>query len=624
VHEVFKHIKTQITPMSSLKKQLSWTSDQIMLNKKNKNSKLKIALLSSEKLYYSLSYEGSILLLTEENWQWVINYGSPDILIIESCVESATGDWHMSQMAKDLEQSQIQRLIQLARSKNIPVAYWFTLDVQYIYPYRNMMMLVDKVYCSDDRAIDKLAKIGVSAKLLLPAVQPALFTRINSYRHESRIEHDIILDDLAGVIQAWNDKKIIFEKLIEMGGRIFDSRCQVWNSKTKALNLHNDSLIGSVSFFGKIELFKRSRVLAVVKSNCQTRMDIQWQILEAAASHLPVVIEPDFDVGLLNDLVISSESEEVFFNNLENLILDDYSHSNLTQKSWRKTLQAYTYSNRLRTICSDFNVHHDWIEYPSAAMITPSFRPKFLDRAKHNYMCQNYTNKSWVFVFNGEEKDFSEISEVLAPIPDVSMLYMPPDQHAGPCMNIGILNTLADYIFRVDDDDYYGSNYLIDMILYTRVVDFDVVGKSFRYFSLLESHPTVIFRRFSKNLDFTKPSICENGQLPEKGAYIAGCSHGGKRSFFLKYHYSNSNFGSVDSHWIDYLRENKVGSILCVDDENLIVDRRLSSDHTWNVSMEEFITNSTQLEISKATSEILGYALPHGIPAQEKNIASLT
>ncbi len=596
-----KYARKSLTPINSLKKQLSWLPDKTESFQKTRNSSLKIALIAGERLHASLQYEGEILTLTETNWQWCLKYGQPDLLLIESCSQSATGDWFMAQTEPELEDSALGRLVQHAHQAGLPVAYWFTLDVQYLSAYEQMIRMADKAYCADDRAVQLLKDQKTEASLLLPAVQPAIFTKLTQYSPEKKLNYKLVCDDLVDVVQSWDEKAPLVTDLQEHGAVFFDSMNQIWHTKIQKLSLPGDSILGTIDFVSKAALFKQSRMLGVLRSQSRTRTEIQWSIIEAASSHMPIVLEPGVSAGLLEDLCLTPGTTDQFFVELIKHDKDRLYHERVAQKTWRAALQLHTFSHRIQQICEDLRIQHDWIEYPSAALITPSYRKKFIQRAKNNFAGMNYPNKHWVLVFNGAFEEFEEIKkEVGQGLQTVWAIYVPSELHAGPCMNAGIQKAPTQYVFRMDDDDYYGENYLSDLMLYARVVDFDVIGKSFRYFVMDESYPGAIFSRTSKAIEFDKPSLCLAKDLPKNINFLAGCSQGGRRDFLIINPYPTKNFGSVDSQWLDGLREVNVGKILCVDDYNMVVDRRSSGDHTWSANMDQFVKNSKKI---RATME---------------------
>ncbi|MGS2744303.1 glycosyltransferase [Halomonas sp. LS-001] len=589
---MLKHLNRPLTPERSLSKQLSWLPEKMESFPKSPNSSLTIALIAGDRLYWSLQSEGKVLALTESNWQWVLKYGDIDLVLIESCSETATGDWFMAQTAPELEQGLLGQMVQAAKTYEIPVAYWFTLDEQYVPLYQSMLDWMRHVFCADNRVVAALESQGNKATYLPPAVQPALFTKLNQYTPKKKNFYRVVCDDLVDVIQSWEGRESFYQDLQEFGGHFYDSRNQVWHTKTKKLDLKAEHLLGTVDVQARAALFKEARTLAVLKSGSRTRTDMQWSIVEAAASHMTVIREPGLDVGDFESLCLQPCNRDQFFVELVRHDKDQLYYERLAQKTWRAALMEHTYSHRLRTLCETLQLQHDWVEFPSAAMITPSYRKKFFERAKESFTCQTYPNKHWVMVFNGPYEDFSEVKTETEKVEGSQAIYVPAELHAGPCMNAGIQKAPAQYVFRMDDDDYYGDNYLLDLILHTKVIDFDVIGKVFRTFVMKQTDPEATFYRTVKNLSFTKPSYCFARDLPTGVNFLAGCSQGGKKKFMSLNPYPEKNFGSVDSQWLDRLRWIGKGVIVCSDDLNMVVDRRIYGDHTWDVDMKQFLNNS--------------------------------
>lgn len=594
------HAKKPLTPTRSLAKQLSWLPQKTESFPKSPNSSLTIALISGERVYWSMQQEGNIISLTEANWQWVFKYSDVDLLLIESCAETATGDWFMAQTAPDFENSIFGEMVASAKKHKIPVAYWFTLDEEYLPQYQPIIEWIDNVFCADEKAVEALEQQGVKATYLPPAVQPALFTKLNQYTAEKRELKRLVCDDLVDVIQSWEGRESFYQEVQALGGYFFDSRNQVWNTKTKKLELKPESLLGTLDLHSRAALFKDSRTLGILKSASRTRTDMKWSAVEAAASHMTILLEAGVDVGEFASLCLQPNNQDQFFVELIRQDKDNLYYERVAQKAWREALMNHTYSHRVRTICQQLKIEHDWVEYPSAAMVTPSYRKKFLERAKHSFTCQTYPNKHWIMMFNGPKKEFKDIKLEVESVVKGQAIYVPSELHAGPCMNSGVQKAPTEYVFRMDDDDYYGKHYLLDIMLYRRVVSFDVIGKSFRYFCMEDVGKNSVFRRKTENLNFPKPSFCTNGNVPEKMSYIAGCTQGGLKSFIIKHPYPNKNFGSVDTQWLDTIRERKMATIVCCDDFNVVVDRRGGGDHTWDVNMRGMINQSVEYSIENS------------------------
>jgi len=590
-------------PHASLEREVNWyPEEEPFYPKKTKNSSLRIALICGDRLYRGLQYEGTILTLTEDNWTYNLKYGKPDFVLIEPCLETATGDWRMELTEHGLTDSQLPSLIEAAKQLGIPTVCWFTSDYEYIELYFSTIELFDYVFCADDRAISVLKGQGLMAELLYPAVQPAIYNRIAEYRNNSIEQISSVCDGLVDIIGTWKDLKPFCLEMVKMGGVFFDSVNDIWQSKIQNIDLPLDNILGTLGFEARLSLLKQANTYCSLNNSQTSRTARQWQAVEAAACRVPVLCKEDSDN---NDFIASfahcEKESDLFLLELMRHQKDNLYRERKAQKTWRSVVNNHCFSNRINTICKRLSINHDWFEYPSAALITPTYRLEHIARAKNNYDAMDYPNKEWVVVFNGNLSELERVKEQIHDAPNTSLIYIPRELHAGPCMNIGIQKAVSDYVFRMDDDDYYGPNYLLDTILHTRIVDYDISGKVFKYFVVKEQFPDAVFSRQPKMFDFSRPAICTMDKFPAF-SFLCGASQGGRRDFMINNPYPNYNYGAVDTCWLDSMREKSDENViaLVLDDFNFVVDRRLDDSHTWKVDMSQILNNSSS-EISKMT-----------------------
>lgn len=154
---MLNHLHRNLTPEGSLYKQLSWLLEKMDACPYSPNTSVTIALIAADRLYWLLQAEGKVLALTEANWRWVLKYAEVDLVLIESCSESATGDWFMAQMAPEMEQCALWQVVETAKAYKIPVAYWFTQDDQYLSLYQPMIERMTHVFSIDEKVDEELA-----------------------------------------------------------------------------------------------------------------------------------------------------------------------------------------------------------------------------------------------------------------------------------------------------------------------------------------------------------------------------------------------------------------------------------------------------------------------------------
>jgi len=101
-------LKKRHTPMASLGREVNWhTDEKAYFPEKEKNSSLSFGLISDERLYRGLDYEGDMHYLTEDNWRVILKYTQLDFVMIESSLETTTADWQMALTDPDFENTEL-------------------------------------------------------------------------------------------------------------------------------------------------------------------------------------------------------------------------------------------------------------------------------------------------------------------------------------------------------------------------------------------------------------------------------------------------------------------------------------------------------------------------------------
>jgi len=120
----------------------------------------------------------------------------------------------------------------------------------------------------------------------------------------------------------------------------------------------------------------------------------------------------------------------------------------------------------------------------SVTVITCTIRDETLSQVFDNYDRQTWDNKELIIILNNDSIALEKWEAKAKLYPNVSVYRIPEKQNLGACLNYGISVARHDYIAKMDDDDYYGPNYLSDLLFALRTSKADIVGKKafFVYF----------------------------------------------------------------------------------------------------------------------------------------------
>lgn len=121
---------------------------------------------------------------------------------------------------------------------------------------------------------------------------------------------------------------------------------------------------------------------------------------------------------------------------------------------------------------------------PGVSIIVPTFKEGYINNIFENYSRSNYPNKELVVILNKDTLDIKEYEKKAHGFENVRVFHMDESFALGECLNFGIENSKYDYISRMDDDDYYGPNYLTDLMNVFNYKDVQITGKNpvFVYF----------------------------------------------------------------------------------------------------------------------------------------------
>lgn len=557
--------------------------------KKTLNSSLRLACISEERLFQGLRFEGELLPLTPQNWKWIIDYGKPDMLLMESIWSTATGHWHMGQCQASPHGRTLLEMVERARTLSIPTVFWMTKGHEYHEIFKDFSRHFDYVFCADPRAAELLRAEGVAAEVLLPCVQPALYNPFRLHEHYSALDLGFLFDGWAD-LDRLGDALAVLKDVREFGLAIVESRYQLFRGRAAALPDYKDNILGCVTPQVRLQALKYARASLSFAHSLSTRTTRQWMDLEAAACRLPVLHQGAFAAeDPRKDVAIELPEERDFLVELVRMREDDLYRERLGHLGWRRVHTRHTFAHRMQQICKAMGITHDWEEHPKASLITPTYRRHLLPRCVRTFERQTYPNKELILVFNGADVPSHQELGLESPREDVKVANVPGELFAGACLNQGHLLASGAYCFRLDDDDHYGDNYVWDMILQARSVDADLFGKPPAPL-LFEGEQTVYWRSKYPPLCVVNTDLLASGKV-----WLGGNSIAGRIDLFRELEYDDVSYGAADSSLFYKLRRKKFkdSTIVFTDSFNMVAERRAEQQtHTWKVDPKRIRDNA--------------------------------
>ena len=142
---------------------------------------------------------------------------------------------------------------------------------------------------------------------------------------------------------------------------------------------------------------------------------------------------------------------------------------------------------------------------PGVSIIMSTNKNKYLNDIYNNFVRSDYKTKELIIIINNNKISKEDYENKFKDFNNVSIYQLDENITLGECLNFGINRAKYDYIAKMDDDDYYGANYLLDLMNVFEYTDADVVGKNaifiyFEEFNILALDSNFIENKYTKSL----------------------------------------------------------------------------------------------------------------------------
>lgn len=229
------------------------------------------------------------------------------------------------------------------------------------------------------------------------------------------------------------------------------------------------------------------------------------------------------------------------------------------------------------------------IAQPEVSIIVSTNKPKYINNIFANYARLNYPCKEMVVILNNNNLNIDDYRIKAAGLSEVRIFQLDESCTLGECLNFGIEQSKYNYISKIDDDDYYGTNYLTDLMNVFNYTDADITGKvsSFVYF---EDSNTLGIRDTRSQYKYVNT-------FPEY-VCIKGSTILTKRKILEKVKFKNLSYAEDTNFLTDcFMAGIKLYAAdkynyVCIRHENLL-------DHTWRISSKRLMRISEKFLVTK-------------------------
>ena len=474
---IYNEYRTYKSYIKSTSKNINYiTQNKIDLkNKKNIDhiddndiKKIKIAAIMDEFTYNSFKYECDLLQLSFDKWKNEIENFKPDLLFIESAWKGKNDSWatKISNCSTELVD-----LVKWCNTKNIPTMFWSKEDPVHFDTFLNVAKIVDYVFTTDVDCVSHYKnKVGHNRVYLLPfAAQPSIHNPIEKYQRKDKfnfagsyyLRYPERQRDFASLIEAVKDFK-----QIEIYDRNFDNPHPHYTFPNK----YKSMILGKLSFEEIDKAYKGYKFGINMNTIKQSQSMFARRVFELMASNTVVV--SNFSKGVRNffgDLVICSDNKDQIIKQISPYCQDEVLYKKLRLLGLRKIMAEHTYADRLSYICNKIFDYNKTDTKNKVIMFGIANSYDEFEYIYQSFYKQSYINKQLCIItkFNKQVKedniqifeDKNKFIEYLVSLSDKQNIFI-------GCMN---------------PQDYYGINYITDLILSIKYSNADAFGKGSYY-----------------------------------------------------------------------------------------------------------------------------------------------
>ena len=527
-------------------------------------------------------YEFNYVPLCKQNWKAQISEGTFDLFLAESAWRGNNGDWSycLSNYGGKFGRIFSAVLAEIKRS-GMPTVFWNKEDPVNYDVFIEAAKDFDYVFTTDEGCVEKYKKdLGHDRIAVLPfAAQMKIHNPVLAANRVSRVAfagswHGVKYPNRAKAIDdlfSYPMNKNLLD--------IYDRHSESTDERLAFPKKYKRSLRGSVPYSDISDVvYKKYSFILNVNSVDDSSSMVARRIYELAACGTPVISSssPAISKSFSDSIMQAADSADV------KRILEHSDPLETLRRAVRGVRTALTYNTYQNRVAEIFKTIGSQDEHSPEAItcILVSKRPKFLRHIAAQLNQQVYSNIKVIFVSHGPVIDEADVLRVFNKRFEVQYLTYPAvDTVLADGLNLALSKCKTDFVAKIDDDDFYGPNYISDQVLALRYSSASVVGKSSYFVHLKETDQTGL-RFKDKHYRFMKRI------------------HGGTLVWSrlrVEYQRFDRVIQGTDSLFLKSVIENG-GSLFSSDPFNFIhVRYDNANQHTWKISNEDMQSKMTGL-----------------------------
>nr|WP_231705191.1 glycosyltransferase [Arthrobacter gengyunqii] len=543
-----------------------------------RRSDLTVAVILDEFSSLAFQYEWNQVSLHRATWESELEVSKPDILFVESAWNGNSGQWKYELAGSSGPKKNFVALLEKCKALGIPTVFWNKEDPPHYRDFLAAAKLFDYVFTSDsDRLPHYRNDLGHDRVGVLQfAAQPALHNPVRPRNgwHERGVA-------FAGMYFAhkFPERREQLELLLRAATRLEAKSA----AGLEIFSRHADKsadyrfpgdleqfVRGSLSYTEMLTAYKAFKVFLNVNSVVDSPTMCARRIFEISAAGTSVVSTPSLALGQTwgageQFIVETAEHAEQV---MESIIRNPELSDRQLHRAQRRIWSDHTYAHRAEQVISAVLPSHTIpVSVPDVSLLVSTIRPHQMRSLFQSIGNLAGVETELILATHGFHLPAYEVRDLQREfgVERVQVLERPRTVPLGDCLNDCVAASSGSVLSKMDDDDFYAPNYMMDMVHALSYSKADVVGKQAHYVFVAESDVTVL-RYADREHRFTSA--------------VMGPTITGRRDVFENVQFQGLSLGE-DTAFLREVRSN--GGRIYSGDRFNYFQYRGNADHTWKI-----------------------------------------
>lgn len=433
-----------------------------MLTSGNELKELRVAGILDELSCFCFPYECRFLELDVVGYIEEMEKFKPQMLFVESAWHGKENHWYRKLYNLS---SEICEILNWCNANKVPTVFWNKEDPVHFDTFLGVASRFDWVYTTDMDCVPLYKRLLKHNRIgVLPfAVSPHSFHPIEKYERKEKACF------AGGWYSLQKERCADFDKIFDLcsevtGIDIYDRNVYPGNPDYTFPDKYKGNIVGSLPM-NKIDVAYKGYSYGITMNTVKYSSTMEARrIFELMACNTVSLSNPSTGIkNLFGDLVIAWENEEQFRKELAKAQNAPNYKEKLCLLALRKVMQQHTYEERMNKICEDvlgWERAENGEKVCSFSMVSSNGE---MQRVIRNWQRQAYPSELILVA------DIS-LKEDLRLLDKVTLVDRSQYASIAACSD-------ADFYCYMSSNNYYGSNYLTDLIVATKYISSPIIGK---------------------------------------------------------------------------------------------------------------------------------------------------